>query len=129
MSESHTHPNVQYTSELSREAQATTASSIGYNAVTGVTNDPLASPNIMIDGKTTYGDLNQGYGFYIVDGYFRPFTDWIYKVTTTIEWVHFILSFFDIFLIYAASLTLVVALEVMANITNNTVIYQEGKMS
>ena len=83
----------------------------------------------MSDGKLTYADLNGGYGYFIVDGYFRPLTDFIYKLTTQVEWIHFIISYFDIIFIYTAGLALIVVLEVLSNMTNNSIVYQVGKFS
>ena len=123
------HPNVQYTTAISQAAQENSASSIGYSIITGVTTDPIASANWMTDQVHTYKDLNNGYGLYIVDGYFRPLTDFIFKITQNVEWIHFIISYIDIIMIYVFSLALIVVLEVLSNITNNSIIHQVGKYS
>ena len=83
----------------------------------------------MSDGIHTYEDLNNGYGLFIVDGYYRPLTDFIYKITEEVEWIHFIISYFDIIFIYVFSLALIVVLEVLSNVTNNSIVYQVGKYS
>ena len=117
------HPNVQYTTAISKAAQENTSSSIGYSTITGVTTDPINSANWMTDQIHTYKDLNNGYGLFIVDGYFRPLTDFIFKFTENIEWIHFIISYIDIIMIYGFSLALIVVLEVLSNVTNNSIIH------
>ena len=126
------HPNVQYTSKISQDAQQNADSSIGYSVLAGTggpVTDPIKSANWMSDGIHTYNDLNNGYGLYIVDGYYRPLTDFIYKITTQVEWIHFILSYWNIIGIYAMALGLIVVLEVLSNVTNNSIIHQVGKYS
>ena len=107
------------------------ASSIGYSLqyAADIFTDPINTANLMTDGRTTYADLNNGYGLFIVDGYYRPLTDFIYKFTNQIEWIHFILSYFNIIAIYAFGLALIVTLEVLSNVTNNSIIHQVGKYS
>ena len=98
------HPNVQYTTQVSLDAQQNPDSSIGYSVLsktTSIVTDPIRSANWMSDGIHTYNDLNNGYGLYIVDGYYRPLTDFIYKITEQVEWIHFIISYWNIIGIYA----------------------------
>ena len=83
----------------------------------------------MSDGRTTYADLNNGYGLFIVDGYFRPLTDFIFQITNQVEWIHFLISYFNIIAIYLFALGLIIVLEVLSNVTNNSIIHQVGKYS